>query len=93
MTFETAFNSSALDFDTQFFEINSCFDTQMQDYIANTFISDYTGSYSITPKANQSQTLDTKNKVLINNITVFEVPYFDVSNNSGGITVTIGKDV
>lgn len=49
----------------------------------------YEGSYNVTPKVSE-QVLETKNKSLLDDITVFEIPYASVSNPSGGQTVTIG---
>lgn len=52
---------------------------------------DYEGEYEITPKITE-QVLETKNKSLLDNITVFQIPYASVSNPSGGNTVTIGLE-
>lgn len=51
----------------------------------------YDGSYQITPKVSE-QVLETKNKSLLDDITVFQIPYAAVSNPSGGETVTIGLE-
>lgn len=50
----------------------------------------YEGEYEVTPKAFQSQELKTKGLVLNDNIVVKEIPYAEVTNLSGGFTVTIG---
>lgn len=52
-------------------------------------IEEYTGEYDVYPKIS-SQILETKDTVLTHNIKVFEIPYASVSNNSGGMTATIG---
>ena len=52
---------------------------------------EYEGDYKITPKVTE-QVLETKNKSLLDNITVFQIPYASVSNPSGGNTVTIGLE-
>lgn len=49
----------------------------------------YTGETSVTPKANEQTILETNEKVLMSDITVFEVPYFQVSNPQGGNTAYI----
>ena len=49
----------------------------------------YTGSYTVKPLVSE-QTLATKDKVMSDNVTVLEIPYSEVSNNDGGLTVTIG---
>lgn len=49
----------------------------------------YDGSYQVTPKT-VSQTLVTANKLMQADVMVNEIPYAEVTNNSGGKTVTIG---
>ena len=51
----------------------------------------YEGDYNIVPKVSE-QVLETKNKSLLDDITVFQIPYAAVSNPSGGETVTIGLE-
>lgn len=50
----------------------------------------YQGVYEVTPLANLTLELQTSHKILENNIIVNQIPYFQVSNTSGGYTVTIG---
>jgi len=52
----------------------------------------YTGPYEVTPKPYDVQTLQTINKTLQNNVTVFTIPYYEVSNTSGK-TCYIGMEV
>lgn len=52
----------------------------------------YTGEYEVTPLVT-SQVLGTKQKVMIDDLTIKEIPFFDVSNTSGGTTVYIGGDI
>ena len=49
----------------------------------------YEGEYVVTPKVNE-QTLPTKQKVMLDDMTVLAIPYAEVTNNSNGKTVTIG---
>ena len=49
----------------------------------------YKGEYEVIPSVVE-QTLATKNKYLINDVTVTEIPFSKVANDSGGNTVTIG---
>lgn len=49
----------------------------------------YKGDYTVTP-ATHAQTLETKDKLLEKDFTVEKIPFFEVSNNAGGKTVTIG---
>ena len=52
----------------------------------------YEGEYTITPKAGRSQTLETKNKMMSNNLTVLEIPFFETSNENG-TTIFIANEV
>lgn len=52
----------------------------------------YDGEYKITPKAFDSQTLDTENKILERNIVITEVPYYETGNEANGITSYIAKE-
>lgn len=49
----------------------------------------YSGEYAVTPSAQSEQTLPTAQKKLVDDIVVEKIPFFAVSNNSGGKTVTI----
>lgn len=53
----------------------------------------YAGDYNIVPKAFISQTLETANKVLKENVTISEVPYWETRNESNGQTAYIAKEV
>ena len=49
----------------------------------------YDGSYEVTPTIEQ-QILQTKNKTMVNDLTIKSIPYSESDNSAGGITVTIG---
>lgn len=51
----------------------------------------YEGDYEITPKI-KKQTLETKNKLMYSDLTIKEIPYYEVSNDYGGITIIIGEE-
>ena len=53
----------------------------------------YNGEYNIIPKAYEEQVLQTKEKTLLENVTVQKVPYYEVSNSSGGNTVNIAIEI
>lgn len=53
----------------------------------------YEGAYTVTPKAFEQQGLPTADRLLTQDVTVFEIPYFETSNLSGGSTVYIGSEV
>lgn len=52
----------------------------------------YEGEYKVTPKVIE-QTLPTAKKLLSEDVTIKKIPYFEVSNTSGGNTVYIGNEV
>ena len=52
----------------------------------------YTGEYEVTPKANKAQVLDTSDKLLKDDIIINEVPYYETTNASGGMTTYIAKE-
>lgn len=49
----------------------------------------YEGSYSITPRVD-AQYLETNDKVMDSDVTIFGIPNERVSNPQGGKTITIG---
>lgn len=52
----------------------------------------YEGEYVVTPKAYEEQVLETANKLMLDNVSVLRVPYFETSNTSG-TTVYIANEV
>ena len=51
-------------------------------------LPNFDGSYTVTPKT-YAQTLVTKNKSMVDDLVIEEIPYSEVSNPSGGNTVNI----
>lgn len=52
----------------------------------------YSGEYTVIPSSSE-QTLETASKLMEDDVTVKQIPYYDVGNNSGGSTVYIGTEV
>lgn len=52
----------------------------------------YDGGYDVTPTVDGT-VLKTEQKVMEQDLTINAIPYFEVSNTSGGNTVYIGKEV
>ena len=52
----------------------------------------YEGDYVVTPKV-EGQVIPTKDKVMVENMEIRPIPFFNVSNTSGGNTVYIGNEV
>lgn len=53
----------------------------------------YEGDYEVLPLAFEETVLPTKDKKLIEDIVVKEIPYYETSNTSGGNTVYIAGHV
>lgn len=49
----------------------------------------YSGDYNIIPET-FSQTIESKNKVMKNDVTIAGIPFYEVSNTEGGTTCIIG---
>ena len=54
-------------------------------------IPPYDGEYEVTPKTYDEQVLPTKNKRMVDNLTVKKIPQFEVSNEYG-YTLIIGEE-
>lgn len=52
----------------------------------------YDGAYSVTPKVYEETTLETKQKLMQNNVTVSRIPQYQVSNDADGVTLIIGEE-
>ena len=52
----------------------------------------YGGAYEVTPKAYEEQILPTTGKLMLDDVTVFRVPYYETSNLYDGLTVFIAED-
>lgn len=52
----------------------------------------YQGPYKVTPST-EPQVLYTAKQVMDKNVHVESIPFYDVSNNAGGKTVYIGKEI
>lgn len=83
--------------------VMECYKTQISEYewrlnvaAENTEsdedVEEYTGAYEVIPKAHTSQILETADKKMTNDVTISEVPFFNVSNSSGGLTSYIAKE-
>ena len=53
----------------------------------------YTGEYSVTPEVDNAQTLETAGTYMTNDVTVKAIPDYEVSNEAGGNTFIIGKEI
>lgn len=53
----------------------------------------YEGNYIVTPSAEEDIVLETKDKLMTDDLTLKKIPFHETTNDSGGITVYIGKEV
>ena len=52
----------------------------------------YEGDYTVTPKVTRELTLETKRKVMKDDVTVKKMPQFEVANEAGGATLILGDE-
>lgn len=72
------------------FKDDCCFAIDFGELVEITSYEFYNGEYVITPLS-IDQTLETRQKAMSDDLTVLAVPYTEVTNTSGGITVMIGS--
>lgn len=84
---EKTFTSGAVDTYTIFFTNG----TEFNYTVTNGVIRFYNGPYEVTPSI-QSQILSTENLGMLEDVFIKEIPYYEVSNLSGGYTATIGDN-
>lgn len=91
MWLKVKFEEETTDIKANFEEIDSFFEADFGELCkAGQDIADtYDGDYVVTPKAS-GQTLKTKQKFMADDVHIRAIPFFEVSNTSGGNTVYIG---
>lgn len=95
MTLDVEFEEVTHAFAVELKEITHAFAVDMgevqhvTEYIGG---EEYKGEYIAVPTT-EEQVFNTKGKVLLDNMTVRKIPYFNVSNSSGGNTVYIASEV
>lgn len=53
----------------------------------------YAGPYTVTPRPHDSVELETRDKLMADNVVVLKVPYYETSNIYDGKTVYIAEDI
>ena len=56
-------------------------------------VETYDGEYVVVPKAYDEQVLETAHKLLLEDVTVTKVPYYETSNLFDGKTAYIAEDI
>lgn len=85
---EIAATNEAVDFDIAF--SGETVDLGVDTEIRAVTLEEYDGAYVVIPKVSQEQVLETKNKAMTDNVTVYEIPITRTTNPHGGQTVLIG---
>ena len=83
-TFDVNFQQDDQIFNVEFGQIQ-----HLTEYVGG---EPFNGDYTVTPKVD-SQIMATKGKVMLDDVTVKEIPFFDVTNSGGGSTVYIAKEI
>lgn len=83
---EKTSTSGVVDTYTIFFTNGTTFNYE----ITNGVIYYYEGPYDVVPMPYTAQILPTANLAMQEDVNVKEIPYYETSNQSGGITATIG---
>lgn len=52
----------------------------------------YDGEYEVVPSTYDEQTLETRNKRMLKNVTIKKIPQYEVSNSAEGYTLIIGEE-
>lgn len=95
MVFVADFKGMHQNFDVKFSEIEQSISPDfgdIQKVVVPPESMKYEGEYDVTPKVD-SQSLPTAQKFLEQDVTVRAIPFYKVSNTSGGATIYIGNEV
>lgn len=95
MRIEVQFSKSNMRIDAEFKKANMPLDAEFSNYQEVTIRKDvdpFMGEYEITPDID-AQTIPTAQKYMTEDMRIKAIPFYDVSNTSGGSTVYIGKEI
>lgn len=89
MKLKVSFNEVDSYISTKFIQTKCTFNTNFGEIFQIRTDDKYEGDYNVIPRVYQ-QTLETKDKLMLNDVTVEIIPLSRVINLSNGYTVTIG---
>ena len=94
MRIDVNFSESTQHFATNVEGLDHVFDANFDQVQDVTVINGtpYKGPYEVTPRVVE-QTMETRNKVMTDDVTVLAIPVYRTSNQSGGTTVYIANEV
>lgn len=52
----------------------------------------FEGPYMVTPRAHSATVLPTEDHLMSDDVTVVKIPYTEIDNDSGGLTVNIAEE-
>lgn len=87
LNFRESNQSFKLIFDETCQKLNFEFSDLQVVYVAD--VETYDGDYTIIPTFDE-QRMSTENKLMIDDMTILSIPYSEVSNPEGGLTINIG---
>lgn len=92
MIFELTLEKNIIDIDIEF-EPDDAFGVDFGEVIEapTSDIPVYDGEYSVKPKVDE-QALETAGKMMRDDVRILSIPFFSVSNSTGGSTVYIGTE-
>ena len=92
--FDIEFNENDMSLDVEMKEKMEpfCLDFGDIQTVTKAYDEYYDGDYEVTPKITL-QTLETKNKIMTDDVVIKGIPYFETSNESGGNTIYIGDEI
>lgn len=89
------------EFEFEFAEQDQTFEFEFEEPVINFELSEaieivhadyYQGDYTVTPKMFEGTVLPTRDKTMADDVTVLEVPFWEVTNETGGTTVYIATE-
>ena len=94
MTFKVKFQENEKVFKANFISNQKNFNVKFSEQInVSQLVGEkYEGDYVVTPKLT-AQKLPTKNKVLLEDMSIKEIPIYRVTNQTGGTTIYIAKEI
>ena len=92
MRIDISLNESRQEYDLQLEQSQYDFSIDPAESILVNNYSDYDGPYIVTPKI-IDQTLNTRDKHMLDDVLIKEIPYYETTNVQHGLTVFIGSSL
>jgi len=89
--FTVKFNDVVNTFDVDFTS-SETFNTIM-DQVVKVYPDPYDGDYEVMPTVEDNIVLNTKQKTMLDDVTVKKIPVYEIDNPQGGTTVYIAMEI